>query len=671
MKNFRVFIYISLPLIVLAWIGYLALHQARDVQRDVASLQNLYYRFKNTDPIKAKESLELILRQEPNHMDSVYELGNWYLEQGDTRGGLNFLQHQEQRHPNDPHIARLFTKFYQVIGQSDMAAFYSKKALALEEGQSSTIPPNQVVQTEEGTAALSFIPPVKTQALFDLSPLLRHAIGQMQSDPAQAKAQLETIIALKPDSEEAYSSLGYLALQAGQKQAAERYFSKAYSLRESTSLAVQLAYLLIEAKRFDQAARYLDYAFLHGNAKTRSQVQLIRDYLKRAQEPAALSQLAAVPVSPRVRALNAFYQYKTQAPEKALYYINWLLEHFPQDEQIQKEAAYFFVATHNNQRALTLWQAIYARSDSPHDALIIAYLLDGMGQTKNAYAYFLRASKSKDAKDNLAANQALTNLAGIQNKILPEPYFLEAYSAPFYFSRFDLGVFPYILRLGRTLDERHHTALYLNNRRTKDNRSGSTSLIFPGVISQIFEDNVAIYSLGIRTNPFAEQPLMAFLEVGRAQSLNPTNTPIWRDDVRGGLVYFNAWGEPSEYAPKLEFPFKYVSTLYADAIYYSRYDNNIIGTAWFRPGLRIGRYQTASLDLYLANYLILDKNREFYNNTYVLGPGVSFMPNNRYNVIFRLESLQGYYIPVNSPTPNPYKSHYYNNVAMLELFYRF
>lgn len=60
-------------MLALVWVAYLAFHQARTVQRDVPSLQNLYYRFKNTDPIKAKESLELILRQAPNHMDTVYD----------------------------------------------------------------------------------------------------------------------------------------------------------------------------------------------------------------------------------------------------------------------------------------------------------------------------------------------------------------------------------------------------------------------------------------------------------------------------------------------------------------------------------------------------------------------------------------------------------------------
>ena len=266
----------------------------------------------------------------------------------------------------------------------------------------------------------------------------------------------------------------------------------------------------------------------------------------------------------------------------------------------------------------------------------------------------------------------MINLGTLVTKMLPKPYFAELYTFPFYFSRFDLGVLPVIGRAGITVNPANKAQVYAAYRRTQDSRSGTIEgAIIQNSIPQIFEDNAAIYSLGFRFNPFKKLPLLAFIEAGQAEDLIYRNRPKWRGDLRGGLVYFKAWGQRPSYTSGVEFPMKWVSTLYADLIYYSRFDNNVIGTMFFRPGIRAMNYQTSTLDFYLANYLILDKNHEFFNNVYYIGPGMALRPTQHLNVVLRLESLQGYYIPVNSPTPNPYRSKFYNNVAMVEAFYQF
>jgi hypothetical protein len=222
--------------------------------------------------------------------------------------------------------------------------------------------------------------------------------------------------------------------------------------------------------------------------------------------------------------------------------------------------------------------------------------------------------------------------------------------------------------LGIVLDDKYQTEAYLNYRIAKDNRSGVQNSI-----SQIFEDNVAIYGVGIRAYPWPSIPLQAFLEIGKAEDLIDQQRPKWRGDVRGGLIYYNQWGPGTKptYTFGVASPWSWRMTLYSDLIYYSRYDHNIIGTVLFRPGYRILTLQSTTVDFYLGNYLIFDKNREFYNNTYSIGPGIAVTPTNRLNVTIRLELLQGYYIPVNSPTPNPYSSRYHNNIAMVEAYFRF
>ncbi|QLH43554.1 MAG: hypothetical protein HWD59_13180 [Coxiellaceae bacterium] len=66
-----------------------------------------------------------------------------------------------------------------------------------------------------------------------------------------------------------------------------------------------------------------------------------------------------------------------------------------------------------------------------------------------------------------------------------------------------------------------------------------------------------------------------------------------------------------------------------------------------------------------------DTEQQYYNNTLEIGPGIVFVPTNRYNIAFRYEKSAGYYLPVNSPSVNPYGSHYHNTVVMLEIYMRF
>ena len=69
--------------------------------------------------------------------------------------------------------------------------------------------------------------------------------------------------------------------------------------------------------------------------------------------------------------------------------------------------------------------------------------------------------------------------------------------------------------------------------------------------------------------------------------------------------------------------------------------------------------------------LVLDKNQEFFNNVYSVGPGIVIRPSNRWNVAIRYESLQGFYFPVRSPSPNPYRPTFYNQIILVEFFSRF
>lgn len=666
-----------------------ALKKTRTVQRDIPTLLNFYYNYKDKEPLRAKEALDLILRQEPTNHLAIHASVSWYMHKGDTHSALAFLKQSHKTHPDDPYINFELAQLYVLLNQMSDAkvllqqvrqssnSSVQKKAAVLYE---SLFPQEVLSQTK--TNYLSYIEPIRIGAKPDFAPLYAKVAEISALQPASARHYLQLIISIDPNAEQAYAMLGYIELQQHNQPLAQQYFLKAFALKPNAQLAVQIGYLYASNQQLKQALYYFHYGVAHGDAGLRQQsIEAIKvltsnpvAHFAATALSSGLSGLSGLSQSqsPEDRLWTIFYENKLSQPQQAQHAINKLLAMHPHDLRTLKEAAYFATAQKDSPTAIALWLRAYNLQQNAEYALSIAYLYDGMDNKIKAYHYFSLAAKTADAELKLKAEMAKTALGGTQFKILPKPYFIEFYGAPFYFSRFDLAVLPTISRAGVTLEEKHHTDAYLSWRRTKDDRSGGArGFIIENSISQIFEDNVAIYAAGLRTYPWPKIPLQTFIEVGQAEDLVYRDRTKWRSDVRGGLVYFNAWGEQPTWTANVSLPLKWRATLYADTIYYSRYDDNVIGTAWFRPGLRLATWHSASLDAYVANYLILDKNHEFYNNIYSVGPGIAFQPTNRINLVLRLESLQGYYIKVNSPSPNPYRSRYYNNIAMVETYFRF
>lgn len=668
----------ALIILMLCTFFYAVLHNRHHLQRDIPSLLNQYYRLKEQKPWRAKEALELILAQNPTHIQAIHALGYWYIEQGDTHSAQKYLRKVHHLFPQDSVINFQLAKLYLMLNQPLRAKAYLQQVL---HSNNSKVKKKAKVlwathfrkeNTKQAVVHSSFIPSITMTSKLDLKPLYVRVQEVSSMAPELARQYLEFITRLEPLDHEAFLKLGYLHLRLKNSKQALKNLMTAFSLNADPRTGLQIGYLLIKEHEFDKARYYFLYALNHGATNIEVKARRAIFYLNQLQNRALIKQDDAVALSHKDVLLNVFYKNKTINKRLAWKIIRTLLRNYPSDVTIWTEAAYYAMAEHKKLLAIEYWKRAYQLERKPKYALSIAYLYDELGEKPQAFYYFNQASITQDLRLRYKAELGMTQIGGQQTKFLPKPWFAEVYAAPFYFSRFDLGVLPIISRAGVTLEEHHHTEFYVSYRRTQDNRSGTQqNARIQNSISQIFEDNVAITSLGVRTNPWQSVPLQTFIEVGRAEDLIFRNRPKWRSDVRGGGIYFNEWGAKPDYYFDLQFPFQWVATLYSDVIYYSRYDNNIIGTAWFRPGLRIAAYQSASVDTYLANYLILDKNHEFYNNTYVIGPGISFQPTNRLNLKFRFESLQGYYIPVNSPTTNPYGSKFYNNVALLEGFIRF
>lgn len=330
-----------------------------------------------------------------------------------------------------------------------------------------------------------------------------------------------------------------------------------------------------------------------------------------------------------------------------------------------KEAGFLAIAQGHPILALNYFSKAYEVHPEPSTAMQLGYLYEQLNDRKTAYHYFTLATQSQDKSLSLSAENALTTLVGQQTKILPRAYFSEVYLNPFSQTRFGLTVVPFIWRLGLEQENRLRTKEYVFVRRTQDNRSANF-----GELSAIYEDNVQIEGVGIQITPLRNIPLIGFVEGGTAYDLVYLNRSRWRADLRAGLMYYRDFGTPPGYFDKLKVGHAYYSDWYGDITYFTRYNNNVIGLIRTHQGIRLLQYHSSMVNLYVTGRVIADTKREFYNNIAEVGPGISFVPSNRFHLQLRFEQVNGMYLPAGRFV-NPYGKYYTNNVVQLLFYMKF
>lgn len=358
-----------------------------------------------------------------------------------------------------------------------------------------------------------------------------------------------------------------------------------------------------------------------------------------------------------------FYAEKQTNKSEALALIERKIQSHPRQIRFLKEAGYLAIEQQNYPLAIQYFNQVEALEPQADVRMQLAYLYDQVGNKRAAWQYFKKAAQLQDNQAQwLKTQNALTQLAGLQTKAMPAPYFGEVYFSPFTQSRFGLTVRPLIARFGIESLTGMQVKQYLVFRQTDDNRSENL-----GELPQIFEDNVRIMGAGIQMVPFASLPVSFFVEAGAAYDLIPQSRSRWRGDLRANLVYYQELGAHPCYVAKPKFSMAYYNTLYGNVAYFSRYHNNVIAGFNTHQGVRLFQYRSSMINLYLSGRAMVDTRREFFNNIAEIGPGVSFIPNNRYRLQLRFESVNGMYLPAGGSF-NPYHKYYTNRIAQL-LFY--
>jgi hypothetical protein len=250
--------------------------------------------------------------------------------------------------------------------------------------------------------------------------------------------------------------------------------------------------------------------------------------------------------------------------------------------------------------------------------LQLVYTQDAQGQRRAAAqnARMVAMSRHPRAAEACAA---WNNLAGLPDRMLPKPWFAETYFAPEWRMRDRLGVAPLQMRIGRALIGEDILSVYGSFRGTWDNRSN-----YSGFAPQIFYDDAAIFAGGLRWRPWEGAPVFAFIEQGIAGDMTSRNRSRWRNDTRAGVVYGQEWeAAPKSCTDQARLTFTPVLDVYAEAIWYSRYQD-MIAYARIRPGLRLLESRIGSLEAYALAAITRDTAGRADNRFHELGAGLAF-----------------------------------------------
>lgn len=378
--------------------------------------------------------------------------------------------------------------------------------------------------------------------------------------------------------------------------------------------------------------------------------------------PAGAQQQGADPL------LNRFYGLKSTNPAAARAALEEAARRFPRDVRVLLELGYLTLAAGETPRALAafraavaltpgradLWRQIgyiekdlrndeaaiaafeEARRLEPNDSVTmeIAYIQDRLARRRAAARNFRAAIPSKDPKIAEQACGAYSNLRGQPDKILPKPFFAEYYAAPEYRTHFGVTVVPFEARAGASFGETTVIEPYLSLRLTHDSRSGS------GVFGpQIYFDNALVPALGVRLRPHTSLPIFFFVEAGAGYDMVERDRERWRDDLRGGFVAYHEWNMGLGCPVTTSFPFRPIFDVYADGVYYTRYQN-FIAYARVRPGLRLVETPDLALDLYALVAGTTDTKGLADNRQLETGGGVALRLYDLYGLTLRAEGVQ-------------------------------
>jgi hypothetical protein len=300
----------------------------------------------------------------------------------------------------------------------------------------------------------------------------------------------------------------------------------------------------------------------------------------------------------------------------------------------RRQLGSLYITSGRPEDALTQLQVANDLSRSDTTSLQIAYLLNALGQNREAYALFSSLQQSHDPEIREKAGTAVQVLAPVLCAA-SYPWWMRAYAAPYYDSRFENSIFNGALSAGHYLTSDREFSLFGTFSITRDTRSAG------GAAPEIFSDNYLLLGGGIRVEPV--RGFVTDLQMGLAADLvDRPGEPSFTGDFRIVSSYGAGWFPPVSPAPELSFPLLPFADFYTSIGYYSRY-SNVIGYGLGRAGVRLATSGHASVDVYIRTDLNGDTDRAFYNNVAEISAGLRVTPDYRWGLTMLIEQHRGTY----------------------------
>jgi len=404
----------------------------------------------------------------------------------------------------------------------------------------------------------------------------------------------------------------------------------------------------------------------------------------------------------------AFLWLAVQQPENAIRELETVISQDPRDMLATAQLAFLYLEKHQPERAAPLLEKVAAGPDAalagkarraldvaaggkkgeiapsrltrreqaqPHKALgekslALSYLKDALREfqlaheidpedsevalklgivhnilhdDREAVRWFREAMNSPDAAVAAEARRSYNNLAPQFRRIQTFLWMLPMFSTR-YHDVFQYAQLKTELRLGS-----FPVRPYLSLRLVGDwkRKTGEP-------LPQFLSESSLIGAIGVRTT--AWNGFLLWAEAGEAASYlhtPPPGTPRLGPDYRGGLSWFRSFG--ATLGGESAGPF---AELNVDAVFLSRFQDNVISYWQMRHGYRLPPLGMLRSQLFWNTNVTFDRRREYYANFTEFGPGVRFrVPLLSPPLDMTISGLRGVYL-IN--LFNPRKPNYYD-----------
>jgi len=280
--------------------------------------------------------------------------------------------------------------------------------------------------------------------------------------------------------------------------------------------------------------------------------------------------------------------------------------------------------------------------DDSEAALKLGIIHNILHDDREAVRWFREAMNSSDAAVAVEARRGYNNLAPQFQRVQTSLWMLPMFSTR-YHDLFQYAQLKTELRLGS-----FPVRPYLSLRLVGDwkRKTGEP-------LPQFLSESSLIGALGIRTTVW--NGFLLWAEAGEAGSYlrnPPPGTPRLGPDYRGGLSWFRSFG--ATLGGESAGPFAELSV---DAVFLSRFQNNVISYWQMRHGYRLPQLGRLRSQLFWNTNVTFDRRREYYANFTEFGPGVRFrVPFLSPPLDLTISGLRGVYLInlFNSRKPNYY-----------------